>query len=239
MFLEKSKPVSVAAGHAGGIGSSGCGFKEEDLTMQIKNALYKKLKEKGYNVIDATPKGKYSNSNAQLKAEVTNVNAIKNNQLHICIHLNCFNKEAYGTETWIYATGGNAEPYAKQVNKELVALGWKDRGIKVSGRSLCIPRDTNCPCVLPEICFIDNKDDMSKFDVDKVANALFKAVTGQTYSAPAPSKPSEDKKKTTFYRVVVDGKIIGSYSDFDNAKAEADKAMKDKKSKIELIKVEA
>ena len=49
---------------------------------------------------------------------------------------------------------------------------------------------------------------MDLFDVEKVCKALFKGITGVEYRATTTAKP--------MYRVVIDGKHVGSYIELSN-----------------------
>lgn len=178
--LNKSLPITIAAGHSGNYGAAGCGYREEVLTKELVGLIYNKFKALGYNINNVSPKGSYNISN-QLIAEYTNANAIGNSQLHICVHFNASNGQGHGTETWIYAFGNKAEPYAHQVTNAIAnTLGITNRGVKASGTSLCIPRRVNAPVILIETAFIDNQNDMNKYQnkKDDVAKAIVEALTG-------------------------------------------------------------
>lgn len=41
----------------------------------------------------------------------------------------------------------------------------------------------NAPCVLLEICFIDNQNDMNRYNLDNTCKAIFKAITGTEYDS--------------------------------------------------------
>lgn len=203
-MLNKNEVITIAGGHTPLAGARGCGFKEEVLAKELVERLTNMFNENSYKAYDVTPgPGMYTVA-SQLKTEVANANKYTNSKLHLCIHFNAFNTQAHGTETWIYAKGGNAEKFAIKINNELVNLGYTNRGVKVSGTSLYVPRYTTASCCLVEVCFIDNQNDMNRYNLDNTTKAIYKAVTGIEYQS--------NSNNTSVYRV-----ICGSYSIKTNA----------------------
>ena len=200
-MLEKNNIITVAAGHWGHTGARGCGYKEEVLAKEITEKLVSMFNLNGYKAYDCSPVGTGYTVNSQLQAEVNNTNK-HNAKLHLCIHFNAFNSNANGTETWIYAKGGNAEKFAIEINKELVSLGFSNRGVKVSGNSLYVPRKTTAPCCLIEVCFIDSKTDMDRYNLDNTCKAIYKAVTGENYTGNANTQAEVKNANTGVYRVI-------------------------------------
>lgn len=210
-MLEKNNIITIAGGHSGHTGARGCGYKEEDLTKEVAVKLTAMFNNNGYKAYNCSPTGTGYTVNSQLQAEVNNANRY-NAKLHLCIHFNAFNSNANGTETWIYAKGGNAEKFAIEINKELVSLGFSNRGIKVSGNSLYVPRKTTAPCCLIEVCFIDNQGDMYKYNLNSVCNAIYKAVTGESYSSNANTPVGNKSANTGAYRVVSGSFKVKAYA---------------------------
>ena len=72
------------------------------------------------------------------------------------IHLNAFNGQAYGTETWYYWSAGNSNFLAQKVQARMVAqLGRANRGVKQNGWTV-ITGSSNVPAILTEALFVDN-----------------------------------------------------------------------------------
>jgi len=76
---------------------------------------------------------------------------------------------------------GKGKQLAGAILRQLVALGFADRGIKTmvnaNGQdALGIIRLTNMPAVLVECAFINNPADMARFDVDRVAMAVAEGI---------------------------------------------------------------
>lgn len=214
-MLEKNNIVTVAAGHWGHAGARGCGYKEEVLAKEITEKLVSMFNLKGYRAYDCSPTGTGYTVNSQLQAEVNNANKY-NAKLHLCIHFNACGTKATGTETWICGRGGNAEKYAKNLSSEIAAaLNLKNRGVKVAGvdgKKLFVPSNTKAPCVLLETCFMDNQGDMNKYNLDSVCKAIYKAVTGESYTGDA-NTPTETKNANTgVYRVVSGSFKVKAYA---------------------------
>ena len=190
MYLNKSLPITIASGHAGNAGATGCGYREEILAKELVGIICNKFKALGFDIRDVSPTGSYGVSE-QLAAEYTNANKITNAQLHICVHFNASNGQGHGTETWIYAEGNIANAYATQVTNAIAkVINLTNRGVKASGNSLCIPRRVKAPTILIETAFIDNQGDMDKYipNKDKVASAIVEALTGQSVSTTTTNK---------------------------------------------------
>ncbi|MFE9082161.1 N-acetylmuramoyl-L-alanine amidase C-terminal domain-containing protein, partial [Bacillus mobilis] len=69
-----------------------------------------------------------------------------------------------------------AAKVSAQLSKD---IGWSNRGAK-KRTDLYVLNETKAPAILIELGFIDNESDMEKWDVDKIANSIVYALTGQT-----------------------------------------------------------
>lgn len=79
-----------------------------------------------------------------------------NPNLFISIHCNSSaDSSANGTETLIYAHGGQAEKLAGHVQSNLISiLGTLNRGVKT--QNVCVLRESSMPAILVETAFISN-----------------------------------------------------------------------------------
>ncbi|WP_176548454.1 N-acetylmuramoyl-L-alanine amidase C-terminal domain-containing protein, partial [Bacillus toyonensis] len=76
---------------------------------------------------------------------------------------------------------------AAKVSAQLAKdMGWSNRGAK-QRTDLYVLNSTKAPAILIELGFIDNESDMAKWDVDKIANSIVYALTGQTVGGSQPS----------------------------------------------------
>ena len=137
-------------------------------------------------------------------------------------HLNAFNGTAKGMEVLYYTNSTKSKPYAQRVNDKLDDV-FTDRGIKPRS-DLYILRDTDCPAILIEYFFCDNKEDYAKADtVEEMRVLALKVVEGVLNTTPKnPWEKKEETTPQTYYRVVV-----ASYKDRNNAEG----LVKDLKSK--------
>lgn len=168
--------IGIDCGHtlAGAdTGAIGQGFKEQDKTREIGNALINKLNSLGHTVINCTVDSA-STVSESLSNRVNIAN--KNNlDLFISIHLNAFNKEARGFEVHIAPTHSpKSLEYANSIKTEICKLGYVDRGVKVS--NLYVLNNTKAPAVYLECGFIDNREDMALYNVDKITNAILEGL---------------------------------------------------------------
>ena len=200
---------NIAGGHNAKVpGAFGCGRAEHVEDRKIKDRVIQMLRENGHKANDCTDDVS-SSSGAELQGECNRSNQHRNAQCFVAIHLNSFGKpSANGIETFSITASGNGYKYSKAVQAELVkASGMFNRGCKTAGFKVL--RDTSAPAILVELGFISNQGDMNKFNVEKLAAAIFKGLTGTTYKAPAPVVPENGKMKRV---------VTGSFSSKENAK---------------------
>ncbi|MCW6075453.1 N-acetylmuramoyl-L-alanine amidase [Clostridium sporogenes] len=182
--------IGIDCGHTlSGADYGAVGIKaESNLTRELGTKVISKLQALGHTVIKCY-KDTCSNLNDSLSYR-TNIANNNNVDLYVSIHFNCFNGNAHGTEILTY--GGKELPQARQVLNNICALGYTNRGIK-NGSNLYVLKHTKAKAMLIECCFCDNCEDMSKFNADKMADAIVKGLVGKTISTPVNSSPSISK----------------------------------------------
>lgn len=163
--------------------------KEDDLTKAVGTLLMQKLKAAGHTVIDCTPKtaSNVTNSLAQRtnKANANNVN------IYVSIHFNAFNGKVHGSE--VFAMSNASKGIAQSVLKEIVKLGFANRGVK--NTPLFVLRNTQMPAILVECCFCDSQTDMDIFDAEKMAEAIKDGLIGDSGEETAKSEKDEQDNK--------------------------------------------
>ena len=205
--------INVHAGHNPD-GKTACGaigfIKESTENRAVKNEVVRLLKLLGHTVYDCTVEDGTSKSSV-LAGIVKKCNA-HNVDLDVSIHFNAGandsagNGKTTGTEVLVYSADSKAKEYAKNVCAEIEKLGYKNRGVKVRS-DLYVLRNTNSPAMLIECCFVDDKDDVARYNYKTMAEAIVFGITGQRYTEKAQAEAS-------LWRVQV-----GAYSKKDNAKA--------------------
>ena len=160
------------------------------------------------------PEKQFSKAAEEKPYKLGKVNGKKYN-LVIESHLNAFNGSAKGTEVLYYPTSTKSKEYAQRVNDKLDDI-FTDRGIK-SRSDLYILRDTDCPAILIEYFFCDNKEDYALADTEaKMKLIAQKVVEGVL------NKEIKDVVRGPLYAV-----CVGAFRD----KSLADARVKELKSK--------
>ena len=169
--------IAVYAGHGGtDYGAVANGLYEKDVNLELLLALTSELRKRGYDVIN----NRIADVNRNLGADIRRANLLGVDAV-VEIHVNSNDGiPGSGTETY-YSVTGKGKELAEAINSNLVALGYKDRGIKTltnffGGDYLAIIRETNAPAVLTEIFFLNNPQDVAMYNPTKIANAIANAI---------------------------------------------------------------
>ncbi|PEY67206.1 N-acetylmuramoyl-L-alanine amidase [Bacillus thuringiensis] len=148
--------------------------KEHVLDRQVKDAVAAKLRALGHTVYDDTDEvGTTQSQNLNNIIRKSNSHAV---DLVISFHLNASDGNGQGVEVLYYDQKDLAAKISGQLAKD---IGWRDRGAK-QRTDLAVLNGTKAPAILIELGFIDNESDMAKWNVDKIANSIVFALTGQT-----------------------------------------------------------
>lgn len=186
--------INIHAGHNPD-GMTACGavglIKESTEARKVKDLVIKKLKKLGHTVFDCTcDNGKSQSDVLQKIVKKCNDHEV---DLDVSIHFNAGagdnqgNGSTTGTEVLIY--NSEVRSCAENVAKAISALGFKNRGVK-NRTDLYFLKHTKAPAMLIECCFVDDKDDVSLYTPEKMANAIVKGLTG----CDAKNEPSEENK---------------------------------------------
>lgn len=182
--------IGINCGHTVS-GTKGCGavgYMDESVeNRKLGKALMVLLKNGGHAVYDCTDD--YADS---VSANLNKIVKMANKQpldLFVSIHFNA--GKGIGTEVYTY--GQRVFKEAENVCEAMAGLGFNNRGIK-DGSHLCVVNSTDAKAMLVEVCFVDS-DDAEKYKslgVEKVAQALYTAITGQRYLAVTEYTKSND-----------------------------------------------
>ncbi|KMQ10580.1 N-acetylmuramoyl-L-alanine amidase [Bacillus cereus] len=166
---------SLHGGHNSIVQGANFGNRREHvLDRQVKDAVAAKLRALGHTVYDDTDEvGTTQSQNLNNIIRKSNSNAV---DLVISFHLNASNGNGQGVEVLYYDQKDLAAKISAQLAKD---IGWGDRGAK-QRTDLAVLNGTKAPAILIELGFIDNESDMAKWNVDKIANSIVFALTGQT-----------------------------------------------------------
>lgn len=215
--------INVSAGHNpdGKVACGACGIiKESTEARRVTNEVVRLLKEQGHTVYNCTC------DNGTSQGDVLKKIVAKCNQhtvdLDVSIHFNAGaraqkkNGQTTGTEVLVYNDSSKAMAAAQMVAKQISALGYKNRGIKIRD-GLYFLRNTKSPAMLIECCFVDDGDDAALYDYKKMAAAIVQGITG----VKANDTKTDQKQTQKIYKVQV-----GAYSTKDAAQKIVDKLKK-------------
>ena len=180
---------NVHAGHNPD-GMAACGvvglLRESTENRRVKDGVIRRLRAQGHTVYDCTCDNGTSQADVLRKIVAkSNAHAV---DLDISIHFNSGAGDAQGdgrttgTEVLVYSDGSAAKPYAERVLREITGLGFRSRGVKLRP-DLYVLRHTKAPALLVECCFVDDADDVSLYNPDKMAEAIVRGVTGRSAGA--------------------------------------------------------
>ena len=187
---------------------------EKDDTLNLGRAVAKELRRCGV-IVDET---RTKDITVSLK-ERSSFEKSGRYDYFISFHRNAFKPEkAKGVETYTYLNqGAKAKELADKIQKELVDVGFANRGVKKD--NFHVLRETKAPAVLIEIGFIDNTHDNQLFDdkFNEIAKVISKAILSQLgikYVESTGSSPSGQ----SLYRV-----MAGSFKERENAERQVKK----------------
>lgn len=222
---------NISAGHNpdGKIASGAIGIiKESTEARNVVSHMIKFAKQEGKIVYDCTC------NNGTGQKDVLKKICAKCNQhevdLDISVHFNSFNGTAKGVEV-IYVNKSMA-PIASNIAKSVSSkLGLVNRGIKYRN-NLYFLNNTESPAILIECCFVDNREDVSKYSAEKMAKAIMEGILGKTIgkSSNTVSKKAVrtlivadgevDKEAAKVIQWKIKDAVICSSKEFNNYKAE-------------------
>lgn len=183
--------INVHAGH-GKDGSKSCGavglIKESTEARKVKDLVIKYLKSAKHTVYDCTvDTGKDA---SDILTKIVNKCNAHTVDLDVSIHFNAGvtdkkgDGKSTGVEVLIYSDTSKAKDEAKRVCEKLAKIGFKNRGVKVRD-DLYFLRKTKAPSMLIEVCFVDDKDDVTiyKKNIDKISKSIAEAIINKSISA--------------------------------------------------------
>ncbi|HBI7084850.1 TPA: N-acetylmuramoyl-L-alanine amidase [Clostridium perfringens] len=179
--------IGIDKGHAiKGVRGASAILDEVNENRKIGNRLIEMLKEKGHTVVDCSCDVAYD-VNEQLAGIVSRANR-QYLDLFVSIHLN--SGGGHGTETYTLPNPNEStKAKAKAINDAVASsCGFSNRGLKTA--RFYVLRKTIAPAILVEVCFTDSQEDANKINVEAVAKALFKGITGTEYDGSSDSNPS-------------------------------------------------
>ena len=163
--------IALDAGHGGSDpGAVYNGRQEKDDNLRLALAVGKILENAGVDVVYTRDSDIYETP-FKKATDANNAGA----DYFVSFHRNSGENPntASGVQQLIYAKGGRSEELARDIQSELVDLGFKDLGI-VERPNLVVLKRNKMPAVLIETGFINNTADNEKFDAefDRIVQAI-------------------------------------------------------------------
>lgn len=205
--------IAITVGHSilknGNCTSAGGYVQEYKYCKELAPLIANYLKQEKHTVdVIVCPERQFNKAYEEKTYKISKINR-RGYDLLVELHLNAFNGSAKGTEVLYFSDRGKT--YAQRVNDKLDDI-FTDRGIK-KRTDLYILRDTDCPAILVEAFFCDNKEDYQKSDEmhekQLIARKISEGILNKTIVENTSSNNS------IFYRVVA-----GSYTSRSNADAQ-------------------
>lgn len=216
--MAKKYKVYIGIGHGGSDpGAVANGIKEKDANLVIGKACAAELERHGVEVMLS----RTSDITEGTAAKVKECNAF-NPDLAGDFHNNAGGGD--GAEVYYSIVGGTGKELANNILTEIKAIGQNSRGAKTRkgsrGDYYGFIRDTNCPAVIVECAFLDNKTDVQIIDTVAEQQAMGVAIAKGflrqlkiPWQAPVQEDPEDaTPDKAYLYRVQV-----GAYSSAENA----------------------
>lgn len=172
---------------------------------KVKNKLIELLRANGNTVYDCTDDYSATQS-ANLSAIVSKCNA-HNVDLDISIHLNSARNDRVGDGKCggveVYAYDDRAYGVAYQIAESIantLGIGFHGNPVKFS-KDLYVLRKTRAKAVLIECCFVDDRDDVSRWDSTKCAMAIASALGCKINTQSSSVKPETNVSRETYFSV--------------------------------------
>lgn len=205
--------IAIRRGHNSQATGARALMIEEVEAEKVKSSVIKYLKEAGHSVLDVSPGPMAVDPDLAYGVNKAN-NA--NVDLFVSIHFNkAYDKYngAIGTECWTIGPGKATDVAARIANK-VSSLGFKNRGVKHS--RLYELKHTKMSAIIVETCFVEATKDVELYKqvgYDAIGKKIAEGIHGSEIKTDTPATNNSDKD---IYRIKVDGKQIGAYSQVDN-----------------------
>jgi len=176
IFLTR---LAIYAGHGGSDpGAVSNGLREKDFNLAVSNQVTNILRSWGYTVIN----NRTTDVDRSITRDANMANESRVNAM-VEIHMNSnFGTPGTGTEAFIsIRDAGRARTLANAILRRISLLGYVNRGVKTQVNAagqdaFAILRLTNMPAVLVELAFINNPQDMARFNVNEMALAVASGI---------------------------------------------------------------
>lgn len=237
--MAKRKIFALDPGHGGkDSGASWSGLLEKNVVLDVCRRVREYIDEH-YPDIDCRMT-RSKDEFIELRERTKIANGWKSD-CFVSVHVNASEASAAnGFESFVYLTDDETtKSFAlqKKLHVRLAKL-WKakgraDRGMKNANFS--VVREFKGASVLVELGFISNHIDNSLLRDKDFLQANAEAIGDAVAEHLGVTKSVTDEEE--IYRVEVDGKQVGAYSEPDNVGRQVEQAVRSGKSKVEVTKI--
>ena len=172
--------IVISSGHGSKIRGAHGILDEVDEARRITEYLAEELRMRGVDVV--TYHDDISTGQSENLSRITDFHNSKTRDLDISVHLNAFEQTSSPRGCEVLYVSQSA--LAAKLSEAIASVGFIDRGPK-KRTDLYVLNNTEMPCVLLEICFVDSEAD-SEIYVDNfhdicaaMADVLGGAMTGE------------------------------------------------------------
>lgn len=199
----------IRHGHlrTGGDGGATGILNEIDVVEEYYKLVMNGLRSQGHTVVDCTP-----SDGATLSESLSyGINKAKEEECEFFIscHANATdNHQGNGCMVLYSSYNSKSQTLAKNIDKAISEIGFKDNGAIVSDRNLYEINHGNedgLTAVIIEPFFIDNQIDVDKYKdigASGLANAIVKGITGNEFIVTTPTVASNNSKRTDDYETI-------------------------------------
>lgn len=156
---------------------------EDKLTAKLGQTL--KVALSNHEVIFTRP-AKCDSTLDSLQKRVAKANKNKAD-LFISLHFNVATGNAQGSEIYTITSDNKTKTLAETILRNFQQVGYKNRGVK-DNPVFYVLQNTKMPALLIQVCFLDNKEDMEKYDSTVISNAIVSAIDGIQFEETQQSK---------------------------------------------------
>lgn len=196
-----AKLIALRAGHTLKCRGSHGFIDETEEARKVVKSIRKYLEAYGQKYIMCQPDENISSESKELYGGIEMANNSKADYF-VSIHFNAFEETSnkMGTECYVYSF----HDLATRINANLVQLGFKDRGVKISNKLAELKKTRKgLKATIVEVCFVDSKGDTELYKevgYDKVGKAIAQAIVNSQTDIDTSHKGevSEVNRKGTF-----------------------------------------
>lgn len=195
--------ILFIAGHGDGdTGALGNGLQESTLTRELVNTCAFKGRSKGLDItVYPTILNCYKESRNGRIPNYYNFNYV------VEFHFNAYNGQAYGTEILVHNNEKGITVEEKILNN-ICSLGFRSRGVKRRNNLLNMNtcKAQGVSYALIETCFIDNKSDISNYNLKKesVADSIINGII-EGFGIKAHNQPINNDNFEKGNKVIIKG----------------------------------